>query len=68
MKLQRYTFSRDFCMDLNIFSREFLKTRHFFKGVFGKNEHFFKGVSPLRGFIGILVPFRQGFRSAAPPT
>lgn len=44
MKLQRYTFSRDFCKYFDTFSRDFLKTRHFFKGVFDNPEHFFKGV------------------------
>ena len=48
MKLQRYTFSRDFCKYFDTFSRDFLKTRHFFKGVFDNPEHFFKGVFPKK--------------------
>lgn len=39
MKLQRYTFSRDFCKYFDTFSRDFLRTRHFFKGVLQKSEH-----------------------------
>lgn len=46
MKLQRYTFSRDFCKYFDTFSRDFLKTRHFFKGVFLK-KHTKNTLTPL---------------------
>ena len=56
MKLQRYTFSRDFCKYFDTFSRDFLETRHFFKGVFDNSEHFFKGVFPKKHKKNTLTP------------